>query len=130
MQKSIPIISNHEHLHTRDLIHPLQILLTRSLASGLASAADSSVGSVNAFKQGDVASSIGLGATAVSEAGGAATTDGTSANAAASNVSGTETTTVVGADGVEKEAAVVTDPATGQEVATTNEVQTGVTLVA
>ena len=84
-----------------------------SLASGLASAADSSVGSVNAFKQGDVASSIGLGATAVSEAGGAATTDGTSANAAASNVSGTETTTVVGADGVEKEAAVVTDPATG-----------------
>ena len=102
-------------------------------ATGLHSAADSSVNSIDAYNQGDVVGSIGHGTTAIAQGTGNAgtpSTDGTSANAAASNVSGTETTTVVGEDGVAREAAVVTDPATGQAVATNNEVHTGVTLVA
>ena len=73
-----------------------------SAATGLHSAADSSVNSIDAYNQGDVVSSIGHGTTAVVQGTGNAgttSTDGTSANAAESNVSGTETAT--GADGLE-----------------------------
>ena len=97
------------------------------LATNLAGASDASGDSIAAYKKGDLATSIGSGTTAVALA--SKGTDGTSANAAQSNVSGTETTTVVDANGEEREAAVVTDPATGAEVATTNEVKTGVTLI-